>query len=237
MSEQDPGQLDAETRALLRTARGMDEPTESQRSRVQQGLELKLAAAVATTAYASTSFAATAKLAMVTVALGVASTGVWYAARPTTPSQTARSRAVQVQAPERQAAPESQALAPEPTLAPREAEAEPSVHKARPRRPARTPRVEATLTAETELLREVHAAIGRGDGTQALTLLASYDKRFKSGLLREEKSAARVLALCVAGQRDRARSEASRFVSRFPRSPLIARLNASCAADASKVAP
>jgi hypothetical protein len=237
MNAPDGGHLDPETRALLAQARDMDEPNAQQRSRVLKGLEVSLATA-ATTAYATTTFAATAKVVLATVTLGVVSTGVWYSAHYRSPD------AHRQRAPVAREVPREPALTPsaqvdEPTSVEETADAEAPVESRRHRFPrARRHKVTPSLTAETALLREVHAAIGQGNGAAALELLAAYDRRFKrSGLLREEKSAAHVLALCVAGRREQAVGVAARFVVRYPHSPLIARLQASCAADALGGAP
>ena len=238
MSAHDGGQLDSETRALLAKARDMHEPDGEQRARVLKGLEVSLAAA-ATTGIASSTLAMATKTVVTVLALGVASTGAWVAvsSRPvrmhhaparveqvTAPAAAAPAVAVQEAAEQ----PEAEPAREEPSASP-----EPRPH----RRHRRSPKHMASLQAETELLREVNAAIGRGDGSAALSLLGSYDRRFKTGLLREEKSAASVLALCVAGRRAQAEAQAARFAERFPRSPLIARLRASCAAEALEGAP
>jgi hypothetical protein len=232
------GQLDPQIRALLAQARDMHEPSGEQRARVLKGLEVSLAAA-ATTGIASTTFAAATKTVVAVLALGVASTGTWYALS-TRPARVhhERARVEQVDAPGAQA-PVVQKPAEEP--APEAASVETAEPAPEPRHPRRrrahSPKHLASLQAETELLREVNAAIGRGDGKGALTLLGSYDRRFKSGLLREERSAASVLALCLAGRREQARTQAARFVDRYPRSPLIARLQTSCAAEGLEVTP
>jgi hypothetical protein len=138
------------------------------------------------------------------------------------------------------ATPEPQALEPVQEPAPvLEPASEPAQAEAQPRRAhkRKSEKREASLQAETELLRAVHAAINRGDGAGALELLHSYDRRFDHGLLREEKSAASVLALCVSGRAERARVEAQRFVQRYPHSPLTARLQTSCVAGALKAEP
>jgi hypothetical protein len=241
MSSYDPGQLDPETRALLARARGMDEPSDEQRSRVLKGLEVSLAAA-ATTGIASSALALTGKAVVTVLALSVASLGTWYAVR-SRPGQQSESHRVEhvekpVESPVR--TPEPELLEPAQEAAPvLEQASERAQEQARPRRvPKRkTAKQEASLQAETELLRTVHAAINRGDGAGALELLHGYERRFDHGLLREEKSAASVLALCVAGRAERARVEAQRFVQRYPHSPLLARLQTSCAASALKVAP
>jgi outer membrane protein assembly factor BamD (BamD/ComL family) len=87
------------------------------------------------------------------------------------------------------------------------------------------------LAGELALLTEANAAIRRGDATQASELLRAYDQRFPAGHLAEERAAAGILALCASGHPQSAIAEARRFVERWPRSPLVARIKASCAAE------
>lgn len=85
------------------------------------------------------------------------------------------------------------------------------------------------LTAEIELLARVNVAVNAGDGKRALDLLGEYDRRFGAGILAEERVAGSVLALCAAGRAREARATAERFQRRWPRSPLLGRIEASCA--------
>lgn len=84
-----------------------------------------------------------------------------------------------------------------------------------------------TLTAETQRLREAHGALQSGDGSRALSLL---DEQNAGGAeLREERAAARVLALCKLGRVEEARAAAAQFLQQNPRSPLADRVRGSCA--------
>jgi len=85
------------------------------------------------------------------------------------------------------------------------------------------------LAAEIELLARVNSAVNAGDGTRALALLREYDRRFAPGILAEERAAASVLSLCANGRKREGRSEGERFARRWPRSPLVGRVEASCA--------
>jgi hypothetical protein len=85
------------------------------------------------------------------------------------------------------------------------------------------------LGAEIELLARANSAVNAGDAGRALVSLREYDRRFGAGILREERAAASVLALCAAGRTREARAEAERFVRGWPRSPLLSRIEGSCA--------
>ena len=81
------------------------------------------------------------------------------------------------------------------------------------------------------MLTQASAATQRGEVARAEQILHTYDQRFPSGQLAEERAAAGILVLCAAGRTQSARSEARRFVERWPRSPLVARIGSSCAAE------
>ena len=75
---------------------------------------------------------------------------------------------------------------------------------------------------------QVNVAVNSGNADRALALLRQYDQRYSPGVLREEREAAGVLALCAAGRVDAARSLAQRFEQHWPRSPLLGRIAGSC---------
>jgi hypothetical protein len=84
-----------------------------------------------------------------------------------------------------------------------------------------------TLIDETRRLRDAHAAMKGGDPSRALSLLE--EQSAVGPKLREERAAARVLALCQLGRVDEAKAAAGRFLAESPRSPLADRVRASCA--------
>jgi outer membrane protein assembly factor BamD (BamD/ComL family) len=100
-----------------------------------------------------------------------------------------------------------------------------------PRAPARfqKERRQVSLADETELLARAQGATNQGKPAQALRLLAEYDRRHGGGALGQERSMARILALCGLGRSDSARRQAERFQELWPSSPQAARLSTSCA--------
>lgn len=123
------------------------------------------------------------------------------------------------------AAPRPASVAPLPVAVEPPAVAEPP--PALPAPPAAPPAPPDTLAAEATRLREAHGALQGGDAARALALL---DEQGAAGAqLREERAAARVLALCQLGKVDEARAAAARFLQESPRSPLADRVRASCA--------
>jgi hypothetical protein len=87
----------------------------------------------------------------------------------------------------------------------------------------------ASLRDEADLLASVSNELGEGRSKRALDLLDDYERRYTSGALAEERAAARVFALCQAGQTPAARRHADEFLRTAPRSPLVPRIRSSCA--------
>jgi RNA polymerase sigma-70 factor (ECF subfamily) len=67
-----------------------------------------------------------------------------------------------------------------------------------------------------------------GDAQRAVRLLDEQDHTHADGSLQQERSAARILALCRLGRTTEARAQAQAFSQRFPQSPLLAKVQASC---------
>ncbi len=81
---------------------------------------------------------------------------------------------------------------------------------------------------ETELLAMAQRAMSAGQPERALVLLEEHARSFPGGALLEERSAARIIALCQAGHAQEARAEARSFVQQHQNSPLMARVAATC---------
>lgn len=94
--------------------------------------------------------------------------------------------------------------------------------------PDETPR-SSDLSREARGLSGVQRAVRDGRSSEALALLDQQDRDFPQGELRQERVAARVVALCAAGRVSEARALAASFLARAPRSPLAARMRTVCA--------
>lgn len=90
----------------------------------------------------------------------------------------------------------------------------------------------STLEDETRKLGEAHRALRSGDPERALKLLDEQSAAYAQGELREERAAARVLALCNAGKTAEASAAAASFLRENPLSPLADRVRAACAPQA-----
>jgi len=97
-----------------------------------------------------------------------------------------------------------------------------------------TPTGAATsLAEETRLLEAAQRELARNQGGAALALLDEHAAKFPRGALSEERAAARILALCRLGRTGEARRAAEAFVGAAPQSPLVPRLESSCASSKS----
>lgn len=91
--------------------------------------------------------------------------------------------------------------------------------------PARTLSADELLL-EARALRDAQRALSEGRAHDALLLLEQQSQRFSAGLLSEERTAARLLALCALDQPPRA--EIDRFLQRSAQSPLAPRVRKAC---------
>jgi hypothetical protein len=87
----------------------------------------------------------------------------------------------------------------------------------------------SSLAEELSLLHQAQTALKASQPRRALTLLEAHATRFPDGALREERRAARIVALCELGRMAEAKEEAKRFLEESPQSPLAGRIRASCA--------
>lgn len=87
----------------------------------------------------------------------------------------------------------------------------------------------SSFGAEALILQDAQLALSQGDSVVALERLSEHARRFPSGALAEEREAAFVLALCSAGRVAEARAHRATLERTAPSSPLLPRLERSCA--------
>ena len=75
---------------------------------------------------------------------------------------------------------------------------------------------------ELQLLRAAREDVTRGDFARALAVLSEHARRFRNGVLVEEREALRVKSLAGLGRREEAQRAAANFHARFPHSVLLA---------------
>jgi hypothetical protein len=132
----------------------------------------------------------------------------------------------EVVTPARQLEPEPPTIAPDALGS----QPEPAPKLETPETPAQRPaaREHEALDEELLLLAAAHAALRDGIPERALVQLAEHAWRFPDGQLAESRDVARMLALCRAGKVQLSHSEASKFLSRNPRSPFARRVRSIC---------
>lgn len=86
-----------------------------------------------------------------------------------------------------------------------------------------------TLAEEIALVQAARAALRRGASAQALAELDRYDATYRRGTFGQEVAALRIFALCDAGRVAEARVRGAAYLRAWPRSPLAARIQTSCA--------
>ena len=241
-------QLSPEARRLLQLARAQDEPSPAALSRIERLLAARIARGVGATAAgalwaqsASAVVLGTSKVVSIAVLAGAVSAVGYWALPSLAPAPTAASadspkvrevtssppinaRRAETAVSSVAAGSESSTapmLAPLPRVAPRPVAALSNVTPSVPEAPD-------LLREETAELRRAQQALRAGNSELALKLLSQQDQTFSRGVLQQERSAARVLALCQNGHKDLARTEAERFEQRWPKSALVARVRSSC---------
>lgn len=247
--------LRPETRRMIELAREGDRPRPGVQRRVERALAANAllvggaAAGTALTTSAAASSALFKPLFVVSVALGVVVSGGYGGAqlfnlgRPSRPAPAAVVPSALAAPGARAAAPAS--ASPQPAITdavpPPEAPAPAAVATRavtgprRARSGASAASGENTLGAETSALRAAQKALRDGDTARALGLLSDEAALHPNGALVQERAAARVLALCQAGNVNAARQEAREFEALYATSPLLARVRAACAEP--RVAP
>ncbi len=245
--------IEAHSQAIIDAARDGHDPTPEDRARVRSALSAALVPPVGVGAGASLPEAAlhaaevhagtstlVAKLLIGGSLVGATGLGAGYlavraappAARPTTAVSAPASASVPTER-----APQTQAQATEAERGV-DVAVPPAARSTRPIPPA--PDVPATKSASSDsslsqelgLLRQAQHALQQNEGQRSLALLDEMARRHPDGVLGEEAAAARVLALCSAGQTAEARVRAARFSHRYPDSVLGPRVRSSCASPA-----
>ncbi|HET6585102.1 MAG TPA: hypothetical protein VFG69_16710, partial [Nannocystaceae bacterium] len=108
----------------------------------------------------------------------------------------------------------------------------------RPRAPAKAavaPRGRDTAREETELVAAARNALAEQDWARALATLDEHARRFADGVLAEERSALRAIALCRSGA-EPARAAVLDFDSRYPGSHHHRSIELACD-ERSEIAP
>ena len=165
------------------------------------------------------------KLLGMLVGLGLAGGGLFLALRPT-PTPKLGTRMVTTTAVAAPATPSPAAPAPID---------DPSMEVAAVAPPAQTgkksvlaPHPADNLAQEVAILSRASAELHAHRPAAALVALAEHQRRFPAGVLVEERTAARVQALCALGRTQEAKAELARLARMSPNSPHEARARKAC---------
>jgi len=237
--------LSPEARSIIEAARGGDEPTPQDRTRIRSSLIVRVgagmaAASAATSAESGAAAAGAAKAAapllagfipkgiIVLSAVGAIGIGSYVANKPSIPP-AAQQTAIAAPITSFSATSEAESA---PVVGTAEAEDEEPVHEAISVPAAATVEVHEdaapNLAAEVESLREAHTALREGRADEAMDVLQRDAAPSDVSGLEQERAAMRVFALCRLGKSEEARTHAAAFLARWPKSPLAARVSEAC---------
>jgi hypothetical protein len=93
---------------------------------------------------------------------------------------------------------------------------------------AESPSPERGLGAEAALLESAERSLRDHDGARAIALLDEHARRFPDGIFLVEAEAARAIATCETGDRERGSKLTADFARRWPNAPVLARVLAAC---------
>ncbi len=217
--------LTPEGEELVRAGRAAFRPSDADRERVFQALLPKLGGGPTSPTDAPPGAATVVKASLVKagavlVGLGVAGAGLFLALRQE-PSPTPRTSAVA------SAAPVAASPAPVDENRQRVVPVTPETPSVEKRAPSPS-RSADNLAQEVAILSRAGAELHAGRPKAALLALDEHQRRFPGGALTQERTAARVQALCALGRTKEARTEFARLARMSPGSPYEARARKAC---------
>ena len=90
------------------------------------------------------------------------------------------------------------------------------------------------LAREVAILSRASSELRAGRPAAALKALEEHQREFPGGMLAQERTAARIQALCALGRTKQAESELARLARTSPDSPHVARARKACGFDSTK---
>lgn len=84
------------------------------------------------------------------------------------------------------------------------------------------------LLKEISIIKSASKAMSHGDPKQAMQFIDTYDAEFPSGVMRQERDALAVLAMCNMGHLEEAKLAEERFKQQYPNAPLAIRVDENC---------
>ena len=204
---------------LARATRTAFMPSADDRERVFQALVLKLRGSLLGAGSSGAARGIVAKVSAVFVGLAVAGGSLHLVSREPESQKTS------VTPPERRSPPSP----PAPVDHVHErAVPEPQRAEVAAKRTPRRVRVADNLAQEVAILSQASSDLYTGRPADALKALDEHQRRYPGGTLAEERTAARIRALCALGRVDEARNELTRLSQSTPESPHLARARKAC---------
>jgi hypothetical protein len=217
--------LTSEAEELVRAGREALRPSDADRERVLSALLPRLGGSLGaegTNTPSTAPAAATGNIAKATAALvviGVAGAGLFFALR-TEPPPAMASATAPVTSARVPPAPVEHVPERAPPVAPRAESAEKRAPVAS--RPA------DSLAQEVAILSHASAELHAGRPSAALKALDEHRRKFPRGVLAQERTSARIQALCALGRMKEAQAELARLARTSPSSPHVARARKAC---------
>ena len=219
-------ELNSEAEKLVQAGRAALRPSQADQERVFAALLPRLGGAIGTGAAAGGAARATLlKVSAALVGLGLIGGGLFLAQRSEPPPVNAV-----VPAPANPAPAVAPPVDPMPeNVAPVAPPAEPNAKRS----PAPS-RSADNLAREVAILSRASSELRAGRPAAALTALEEHQREFPGGMLAQERTAARIQALCALGRTKQAETELARLSRTAPDSPHVARARKACGFDSTK---
>jgi hypothetical protein len=225
--------LSAEAQELVSAVKRAYQPNDVDRARVLEALRGRLGDAVVLGDAAARSAVGVRRFWSPTSALTVAGLAVvgggalWLALR-TSPASTAAPPSAESPAVAPETVPSAtEAPATVPSESPPES-VEPPATQSSVTRPAPARRVRDGLSEEVAIMSRAETDLHGGRPERALKALDEHQRKFGNGVLAEERTAARIQALCALGRTAEADAELARLIRLAPSSPHTERALRAC---------
>ncbi|HVR18738.1 MAG TPA: hypothetical protein VMS65_03550 [Polyangiaceae bacterium] len=219
-------ELNSEAEKLVQAGRAALRPSQADQERVFAALLPRVGVAIGAGAAAGGATRATLlKVSAALVGLGLIGGGLFLAQRsePTPVNNVVP-------------APASPAPAAAPPVDPMPENVAPVAPPAEPTA-KRTPvpsRSADNLAREVAILSRASSELRAGRAAAALKTLEEHQREFPAGMLAQERTAARIQALCALGRTKQAETELGRLARTAPDSPHVARARKACGFDSTK---
>jgi TolA-binding protein len=216
--------LNSKAEELVRGSRAALRPTDADRERVFQALQARLGGnpapeSIERLSTAPAKISAITKLTAAILGISVAGAALFVTLRTKVPPASSAATAAIASNP-----------VPQEPVEPM-AESAPAVPQGQApdeKRAPATPHSADSLAKEVAMLSQASADLHGGRPAAALTVLDEHQRKFPHGRLAQERTSARIQALCALGRMTDAQAEFARLARTSPNSPHVARARKAC---------